>query len=67
MRAWYCTHRDTIAIGDKREHSEKYCRANRRCEVGNVGCHAIEITPEFVASYNGPIFGDVTGDFDATT
>lgn len=56
-RAWFCTHRDTIAIGNKRAHSEMYCRFNRRCEIGDDGCHAIEVTQEFLDSYQGPIFG----------
>ncbi len=57
MRAWYCTHRGTIAVGDKRAHSEMYCRANRLCEVGADGCHSIEVTPEWLAGYKGPVFG----------
>lgn len=63
MKAWFCTHRDTIAIGDKRAHSEMYCRANRRCDIGDDGCHEIEVTQEFVDTYQGPIFGTV-GDVD---
>lgn len=56
-RAWYCTHRETISVGERREHAEIYCRANRLCEVGPEGCHAILVTKEFLSLYKGPIYG----------
>lgn len=58
LDAWFCTHRDTVAIGDKRQHWEAYCRANRRCEVNDEGCHQILVTQEFLDTYNGEIAGE---------
>jgi hypothetical protein len=59
-RAWFCQHRETIAVGDKRAHWEAYCRASRNCEVETAtGCHSIEVTLEFLSSYKGEIAGTI--------
>ncbi len=59
IRAWFCTHRNTIGVGDKRAHWEMYCNANRRCVVGDEGCHEIVVTEEWLAEYEGEVFGSL--------
>lgn len=43
VNGWYCEHHDVIAIGEKANGWEMYCRANRRCTVAEDGCHAARV------------------------